>query len=438
MIEPDQRGASAESLAERATVGTAMLGSPQIYDAAELITEDDFASPHLGGVWRICVDLSREGESISPQAVGKRLSPKDMRALGGAGALLEMISFEVAPSAMKLLDHAARVRDLSTRRRLVAASITIRQAVDEREDVAEAVEDARRAVDSAAGGIVVTDGGATIGQAIDGAIEWMEHKPVGARAPWPDVTAATNGLLAGQMITVAARPGHGKSLVAKDVALQTARDGKAVHVATLEMSRNEYMARILAGVASVDLGRILRRELREEEWAKIARAAEDVRGLPLYLDDRESQTMATIRAGARTTQQRLGPLGLIAIDYAQLVTPSDRRMPREQQVAEISRQTKLMAKEYQCPVLLLAQLNRGNTQRTDHTPLVSDLRESGSLEQDSDQVWLLHRPDQYPGGEDRLGEVDLIVGKNRNGPAPTTISLAFTGHYGRISSLARK
>src|SRR5690606_14616334 len=137
------------------------------------------------------------------------------------------------------------------------------------------------------------------------------------------------------------------------------------------------------------------------------------------------QSMAQIRAGARRTMRRFGPLGMIAIDYAQLITPHDRRLPRQEQVSEISRQTKLLAGEFECPVLLLAQLNRGNTQRTDHTPMVSDLRESGALEQDSDQVWLLHRPDQYAGGDDRLGEVDLIVGKNRNGPAPTTIPLAF-------------
>jgi replicative DNA helicase len=103
-------------------------------------------------------------------------------------------------------------------------------------------------------------------------------------------------------------------------------------------------------------------------------------------------------------------------------------------VAQISRDTKLLAKEFSCPVVLLAQLNRGNTQRSDPTPVVSDLRESGALEQDSDQVWLLHRPDQY-GDETRLGEVDLIVGKNRNGPAPATVALAFRGHFGHLGSL---
>lgn len=438
MIElVENRGPTPEQVAESAAVGAALLGSPQMHDAADLIGPDDFADMTLGRIWAACVQLDREGRTINPMTVGESFSPKELRGIGGQLRLLNLTAVEIVPSAMQLLHFAERVRDMSTRRRLVAASIQIRQAVDEREDASQAVEDARRAVDEAAQGVASGDAGTSVGDAIAGAIDWMEHKPEGAGTPWPDVTATTNGLLAGQMITVAARPGHGKSLVAKDVALQTARDGRAVHVATLEMSRNEYMARIFAGLASVDLGKILRRELSETEWAAVSRAADKVRDLPLWLDDREHQTMAKIRSAARTTKRRFGPLGLIAIDYAQLVTPSDRRMPREQQVAEISRQTKLLAKEFACPVLLLAQLNRGNTQRTDHTPVVSDLRESGSLEQDSDQVWLLHRPDQYPGGDERYGEVDLIVGKNRNGPAPTTIPLAFTGHYGRISSLAR-
>lgn len=438
MIELDEpRQIGHDEVAEHAAVGAALLGSPQLHDAADMIRPSDFLSQPLGSIWEVCVELGREGKPVNPQAVIARVSPKALRVLGGPVALLNLISAENVPGPMYLLEYAGQVRDMATRRRLIAASVAIRQAVDIREDAMQAVEDARRAVDEAAEGVVVADGGATVGQALSDAIDWMESQPVGAGTPWPDVTAATNGLLAGQMITVAARPGGGKSLVAKDVALCTARAGMAVHVATLEMTRNEYMARILSGVAQVDLGRIIARKLKDDEWAKIAAAADSIRDLPLYLDDRESQTMASIRAAARTTQRRLGPLGLIAIDYAQLITPTDRRMPREQQVADISRQTKLLAKEFACPVMLLAQLNRGNTQRTDHTPLVSDLRESGSLEQDSDQVWLLHRPDQYPGGEDRYGEVDLIVGKNRNGPAPTTIPLAFRGHYGHISSLTR-
>lgn len=435
--DEEPRGPTPEVMAEHATLGAAMLGSRLMPDAADLLAPDAFADPHLGTAWAACQRLSREDRPVNPQSVADALTPKELRAVGGPLALVRMTSPEVAPLPSQLLAHAERVRDLSTRRRLREAAGSILTAIDEREDALQAVEDARQAVDAAAAGVVIADAGATIGQAMAGAIDWMEHQPIGAGTPWADVDAATNGLLEGQMITVAARPGHGKSLVAKDVALRTARQGKAVHVATLEMSRNEYLARILAGVAKVELGRILRRELDDGEWERIARASAEVRDLPLYLDDRESQTMATIRAGARTTQRRLGPLGLIAIDYAQLVTPTDRRLPREQQVADISRQTKLLAKEFCCPVLLLAQLNRGNTQRADHTPLVSDLRESGSLEQDSDQVWLLHRADQYPGGEDRYGEVDLIVGKNRNGPAPTTIRLAFQGHFGRISSLAR-
>lgn len=429
------RPVAGEVMFEMATLGAAMLGSRQMHDAADLLPAEDFADPNRGAAWAACADLVQAGQEINAQSVASKLSPRTLTALGGHIGLFNMTTSEVSPSPGKLLEYASKVRDLATRKRLRIAVSQISRSLDDREDVSQAVEDARQAIDQAAGGLVSAEGAVSAAEMMDAAIDWLEVKQVGAKTPWPDVTTATNGLVAGQMVVVAARPGHGKSLVAKDVALATARSGKAVHIATLEMSRYEYMTRILVGIAGVDLGRAMRRELQDGEWHAIAKADAEVRGLPLYIDDRETQTMASIRAAARTTMRRMGELGLIAIDYAQLITPGDRRMPREQQVAEISRQTKLLAKEFQCPVMLLAQLNRGNTARTDKTPMVSDLRESGSLEQDADQVWLLHRPDQY--GDERMGEVDLIVGKNRNGPAPTTVALSFNGHKALIGSLAR-
>lgn len=432
----DLRPAAGEVMFEMATLGAAMLGSRQMHDAADLLPADDFTDPNRGAAWTACIELTQAGEQINAQAVAGKLSPRVLNALGGPVGLFNMTTPEVAPLPGQLLEYAGKVRDIATRKRLRVAVAQISRSLDERDDVSQAVEDARQAIDEAAGGLVTTEGAVSAAEMMDAAIDWLEVRQVGAATPWRDVTEKTNGLVAGQMVVVAARPGHGKSIVAKDVALATARSGKAVHIATLEMSRNEYMTRILCGIAGADLGRAMRRELSDVEWTEIGKAAAQVRELPLWIDDRETQTMASIRAAARTTMRRKGELGLIAIDYAQLITPGDRRMPREQQVAEISRQTKLLAKEFHCPVMLLAQLNRGNTARAEKTPMVSDLRESGSLEQDADQVWLLHRQDQY--GDERMGEVDLIVGKNRNGPAPTTIALTFQGHYGRITSMGRE
>ena len=414
--------------AERALLACILTGHPIVDDVAGIVQGRDFYQPKHEALWDACMRVVQAGDRLDPVTLPVPPAAKPY--------VLELVTSSNVV-ALNAPAYAEQVLDAAVRRRLSEAGQRTMQLAEQSEDAMAAASEAERLVTEAGQQLATTEGGTTMAAGLDAAIDWLETPPVGADTPWQDVNDKTNGLLSGQMITVAARPGHGKSLCAKDVALFTAQQGKPVHIATLEMSRNEYMARILSGLSRVNLGNMLRRQMSDGEWQRVAQAAERVRDLPLYLDDRESQSMAQIRAAARQTARRFGaPLGLIAIDYAQLVRPADRRLPREQQVAQISRDTKLLAKEHGCPVMLLAQLNRGNTQRSDHTPLVSDLRESGSLEQDSDQVWLLHRPDQYGGDEQRLGEVDLIVGKNRNGPAPSTIALAFLGHYGHIASLA--
>lgn len=411
-----------------------MSAKSVVPDVCNTITGRDYWEPKHETIHDAIAYLWQQRRNVDMVTVAGELERRgELGQVGGHMYLHELTS--TTPVAVHAVSYAEKVLDKALRRRLIEAAQQVSQIAVTAEDATQAAEDSRRAMDDAASQARTTEGGTTAGDGLDSALEWLETPPIGADTPWPDVNHQTNGLLAGQMITVAARPGHGKSLVAQNVGVFTAMQSKAVHIATLEMSRNEYLTRILCGLGRIDLGKALRRQLEDGEWERIAKASETVRDLPLYLDDRASQSMAQIRAGARNTQRRYGDLGLVAIDYAQLVRPADTRIPREQQVSQISRDVKLLAKEFECPVLLLAQLNRGNTQRSDHTPLVSDLRESGSLEQDSDQVWLLHRPDQY-GDMERLGEVDLIVGKNRNGPAPTTISLAFQGHYARITSLA--
>jgi replicative DNA helicase len=414
--------------AERALLAVLLTGAQAIDDVADMLQGRDFYQPRNEAVYDACLRVAQRGDRVDPVTLPVPAKARQY--------VMELVADNPHAMPTAALQYAGEVLDAALRRRVVEASDGLRHLATNAEDAAAMASDAERLVAEAVSQANTTEGGTTVGAGLDAAIDWLANPPIGADTPWVDVNHKTNGLLAGQMITVAARPGHGKSLVAKEVALFTAMQGRPVHIATLEMSRNEYLTRMFCGLGRVDLGRALRRQLDDNEWTRIGQAAEKVRELPLYLDDRESQTMAQVRAGARHTARRFGDLGLIAIDYAQLVRPADRRLPREQQVAEISRQTKLMAKEFGCPVMLLAQLNRGNTQRSDHTPMVSDLRESGALEQDSDQVWLLHRPDQYPDGEGRMGEVDLIVGKNRNGPAPSVVSLAFVGHYAQVASLA--
>lgn len=420
--------AAANLEAERALLACLLMGSPVVDDVAAMVQGRDFYEPRHEAVYDACLRMRQAGSRVDPVSlpVPPKARPYVMELVAG--------SQHVAPGMA--MGYAEQIVDSALRRRVREAAQRAIQLAEDAEDADQAAGEAERLMAEAASQARTTEGGVTVADGIDAAIDWLEHPNTGAPTPWVDVNDKTNGLLPGSMVTVAARPGHGKSLLLKDVALFTARQGMPVHIATLEMSRNEYMARILCGLARVPLSNMLKRQMSDGEWSKIGEAAEVARNTPMYLDDRAGQSMAQIRAAARQTARRFGGhLGLIGIDYAQLVKPANDRLPREQQVAQISRDTKLLAKEFDCPVLLLAQLSRKNTDRTDKTPVPSDLRESGALEQDSDQVWLLHRPDQY-GDETRLGEVDLIVGKNRNGPAPVNLPLAFQGHYARIASLA--
>lgn len=414
--------------AERALLACILTGADILDDVAAIVQPRDMYQPKHEAVYAACLEVHNRGDRVDP--VTLPIPP------AGRPYLIDLASPDAPVAVPQAIAYARMVADAAVRRRLVDAGTRVVQLGRSDMDATQAALDSLQVVAEAAEQANTTDEAVAIGDAIEEAIDWLETPPVGAATPWADVNDATNGLLAGQMITVAARPGHGKSLALKDVAVFTAKQGRPVHIATLEMSRNEYMARILSTEARVNLGNMLKRLMSDNEWERVARAAAKVRELPLYLDDRPSQSMAQVRAGARRTARRYGGvLGLIGIDYAQLVRAADTRLPREQQVAQISRDTKLMAKELGCPTMLLAQLNRGNTQRSDHTPVPSDLRESGALEQDSDQVWLLHRPDQYGDGMERMGEVDLIVGKNRNGPQ-TRVALAFRGHESHIASMA--
>lgn len=203
---------------------------------------------------------------------------------------------------------------------------------------------------------------------------------------------------------------------------------------SLEMSRQEIIMRLLSAQAGVDLGRMRSGRLDDRDWERVGAKADLFRTAPLYVDDTPGLTMGAIRAQARRLHQRQG-LSLIVIDYLQLLSPDTRANSRQEEVSAMSRQVKLLAKELQVPVIAMSQLNRGNEQRSDPTPKISDLRESGAIEQDSDVVILIHREDMYDPDTPRVGESDLILAKQRSAPTGTCV-LAFQGAYARFVDLA--
>jgi replicative DNA helicase len=204
---------------------------------------------------------------------------------------------------------------------------------------------------------------------------------------------------------------------------------------SLEMSRNEITMRLLSAEARVPLHHMRSGQMTDDDWNRIARRTGEVSSAPLFLDDSPNMTMMEIRAKCRRLKQR-HDLRLVIVDYLQLMTSGKRIESRQQEVAEFSRALKLLAKELDVPVVAISQLNRSAEQRQDKKPMLADLRESGSIEQDSDMVILLHREDAYEKESPRAGEADFIVAKHRNGPT-ATITVAFQGHYSRFVDMAQ-
>jgi replicative DNA helicase len=259
---------------------------------------------------------------------------------------------------------------------------------------------------------------------------------VGVPTGFEDLDRLTNGLHPGQLVIVAARPGMGKSTLAMDFARAASiRHNMPSVFFSLEMSSSEIMMRLLSAETGIELGLIRSGKLNESQWAVLAKKMGDLANHPMFLDDSPNLTMMEIRAKARRLKQR-HDIKLIVVDYIQLMSSGRKVESRQQEVSEFSRQMKLLAKELEVPVVALSQLNRGPETRTDKRPMLSDLRESGSLEQDADMVILIHREDAYDKDSPRAGEADLMVVKHRNGPTKN-IAVAFQGHRSRFTSMAR-
>ncbi|OLL70016.1 Replicative DNA helicase [Pseudonocardia sp. Ae150A_Ps1] len=256
----------------------------------------------------------------------------------------------------------------------------------------------------------------------------------GVPTGFADLDQVTNGLHPGQMVVVAARPGLGKSTLGLDFARSCSiKNGMTSAFFSLEMSKSAIVMRLLSAEARIRLADMRAGRMSDEDWTRMARRMSEISEAPLYIDDSPNLTLMEIRAKARRMKQRYD-LKLIILDYLQLMTSGRKVESRQQEVSEFSRQIKLLAKELEVPVMAMSQLNRGPEQRTDKRPMLSDLRESGSIEQDADMVVLLHRPDAFEQDDPRAGEADLILAKHRNGPT-TTITVAHQLHYSRFSDL---
>jgi replicative DNA helicase len=426
--------------AEQCVLGGMLLSKDAISDVMETIRPDDHYRPAHQIVHEAILELYGRGEPADPVTVSDLLNKRgELARIGGPSYLHTLIAS--VPTAANAGYYARIVRERAILRRLVEVGTRIVQLGYSGDGEADELVDRAQAEVYGVTERRVSEDYLSLSEIMPGALDEIEA--IGSRGGgmagvptgFADLDSLTNGLHPGQMVVIAARPAVGKSTLALDLArAATIKHSLPTVIFSLEMSRNEITMRLLSAEARVPLHSMRTGQMGEEDWTRLARRMSEVVDAPLFIDDSPNMSMMEIRAKCRRLKQRQD-LKLVIVDYLQLMSSPKRTENRQQEVSEMSRSLKLLAKEIDVPVIAISQLNRGPEQRTDKRPLLSDLRESGSIEQDSDVVILLHREDAYERESPRAGEADLIVAKHRNGPT-ATVTVAFQGHYSRFVDMA--
>lgn len=426
--------------AEQGVLGGIVLNNAMILDVAPILRPEDFYRETHQTIYRRILLLYAEGLPVDPITLAEELQRHgEFERIGGHETLTEILS--AVPVSANAAYYAGIVRAKSTLRAVIDAGNRMLRAAYAGDQTAEDVlTEAQRLIfdvaSRATGGNIRSV--PEILPAVMESIDRRQHgQLIGLGSGFPDLDQFTSGFRAGQFIILAARPSMGKTALAVNVAENVATSqGQPALIVSLEMDGESVVERTLAGHARVDSYRLRTGfGLSPYDLHQIARADQSLRSLPVYIDDTPGQSMLQIASTARRLKLRHG-LGLLVIDYLQLIDGKGEGTSRQEQVSAISRQLKLLARELQVPVIALSQLNRDCEKREDKRPLLADLRESGSLEQDADVVILLYRPSFYD-PNDRPGLAVLDVAKNRQGRTGTC-NLTFLGHLTRFESLGAR
>jgi len=431
--------------AEESLLGAMLLSRDAIGSAIEgQLAASDFYKPAHGHIYDAVTTLYAEGEPADPVTVSEVLRRAELlEAVGGGGILISLQAN--TPAIGNAARYARIVHEHSLLRRLIGAAGEIaemgydvpqdvNQVIDQAETLVFAVAE-RRLTES------VTDLDAALHEALDrleARIEAGAGDIIGVPLGYVDVDEALLGLQPQGLYVVAAAPGHCKTSFVLGAATHVAMNmRRPVVFFSLEMSRAALTQRVLAAQGRVESRRLRTGKLLDADWPKITSAISRLRGSPLVIDETSICTLLHMRARCRRVKARYGDLGLVVVDYLQLMTSTGRAENRQVEVAQFSRGLKLLAKDLDVPVLVAAQINRNVDQRQDKRPGLSDLRESGAIEADSDAVLCLYRDELYnPDSKDK-GLVEVLIRKHREGETRSDIRLAFLGQYSTLASMAR-
>lgn len=409
--------------AERSVLGSLLLSSEAFDEVIQHLTADYFYADAHRRLFSTIHGMYEKGvRAIDVVTLANELQKQgDLAEIGGPAYLNDIMG--AVPHAAHAEYYAKIVRDKYLQRALInACTDSLRDAYHGSEDVDDILAQAEKRVF----GIVEQQANSDkigIDDILDATFQRLFERMdqdgdvTGLHTGFHGLNDFTSGFQPSELLVLAARPSMGKTALVCNFAMACARADRGVLLFSLEQSKLELAERLLCIQARISGHKLRKGELDEFEQSELMEASNEMRKFPIFIDDKAGRTMSQIAAIARRLKRR-AKLDIVIIDYLQLVEAEDKNLPREQQISSITRRLKFLAKDLDIPVIALAQLNRGVEQREDKRPKLSDLRESGAIEQDADIVMFLHRPEAY-NPEDRPGEADLIIAKNRHGPIGT-------------------
>lgn len=429
--------------AEQAVLSSILMDKDAAAEAFELLKTDDFYSPENREVFRAALQLYTKGDPIDVVTVKNQLEENGVFAEIGGVETLANIAAAVG-SSVNVKSYAKIVEEKSVLRRLIKLSGELSEISY------KGADDINVILDKAEKGIFDvmqnrnTDSFASIMDVAYNTFSNIEkiynsnEKITGISTGFTDFDAKTAGLQKSDLILIAARPSMGKTAFVLNVAQYAAvRDHVPVAIFSLEMSKEQLVNRMLCAEALVDAQKVRTGELNSDDWSKLVESMGVLSEAPIYIDDTPGITAMEIRAKCRRLKIEKG-LGLVVIDYLQLMSGSGRSDSRQQEISEISRSLKAVAREIEAPVIALSQLSRACEARSDHRPMLSDLRESGAIEQDADLVAFLYRDEYYfPEKTEKKNQAELIIAKQRNGPTGT-VNLTWLGQYTKFANMENR
>ena len=428
-----------DTLAEQAVLGSMLVDKEAIVKSIELLKPEDFYRDDHKQIYTSMLDLYGRGEPIDFLTVKENLKSRGMLEKVGSDMYLSKL-IDTVPTTSNIEAYVKIVEEKATLRALIkAANDVISYGYAETEDVDRIIEMTEKRIFDVLQNRN-TKGYASIKDILVDSFELIEKLSrnnstvAGTESGFKDLDLKTSGLNNSDLIIVAARPAMGKSAFALNIASNVAsKQGVPVMIFSLEMSKEQMVNRILWSEAEVDSMKVRTGKLETADWVKLGKASGNLSELGIYIDDTPGLSPAELRAKCRKAKLEKG-IGLVVIDYLQLMESKGKGDSRQQEISEISRSLKILAKELDIPVIALSQLSRTPEQRPDHRPVLSDLRESGSIEQDADIVMFLYRDDYYNPDTERKNVAEVIIAKNRQG-STGTVELAWIPQFTKFVNL---